>query len=986
MAGVLRNVCIDVDGHESIIDLIVIDHKDHDVLLGMDWFRSTRAGIFPASNELVFPEMEQPLTKGKEDAYRKNYICVDVLLTECDNATERQEEEGEFGQDEVDWNFRETKAITFAPQAMLTTAEKHKFTMFIRNNLSAFASDLSTLSECNVIEHEIVLEDKTPIYLRPYRKSEHERHEIRKQIAEMLGNGIIRKSRSAYSSPLILVPKPNGTKRICIDCRKLNKVTVRQNWPLPLIQDVLDRLSGSIFFSTLDLKSGYWQVAMHKDSIALTAFSTPDGHFEFVRLPFGLRNAPADFSRLMHRVLGDLDFVEIYLDDLTVHSKTFEEHLQHLETVFGRLREANLKLNPEKCVFVAHQVRILGFIVSRNQVRVDPEKVEAVKDRKPPRNVKEVQQFLGMAGYYRRFIRSFASIAHPLFHLLGKSTRFQWTNECQTAFDTLKQELTKKPVLCQPDLNKPFILFTDASGYAIGAILSQKDDDGREHVVAYASRILKGAEVHYTITEKECLAVVFGIKKFRVYLHGTHFVVVTDHHALNWLINIHDPNGRLARWSIYLQMYEFTVVHRKGRIHSNVDGLSRPVLDVHESLHLTLAREAVQVEGDIFRDEALLKFVMTGLHAKGLGIKQVRRIEKAAPSYCMQDQKILYRKADDSDIWLVVPPPSERKQLIEKEHLLGHFRTHTTYSRLRERYYWFKMIEDVEKFVANCGECRRNHVAPTVHHSAKAIPVHRIFDQIGIDLVLGLPETADGNIGIVVITEYLTKFPFVRPIKSKSALEIAKHLWDYISLFGPPKSILSDQGTEFNNAVVDKLLKLSGIEHKVTSAYNPRTNGLTERFNQTFVMALRKHSENNHLQWDLWIPFVLFAYRGRVHDSTKHSPFFLMFGREMNHFSFDASDVDLHDQCARSNELKELAQLIHPAALENIKLAQERQMKAQNNRDRIDDSVIAVGTSVDLVNDGIIGKLESRYHGPFIVRRVTTRGNYELSDSDGQAW
>ena len=418
-------------------------------------------------------------------------------------------------------------------------------------------------------------------------------------------------------------------------------------------------------------------------------------------------------------------------------------------------------------------------------------------------------------------------------------------------------------------------------------ILSQIDDAGSEYVCSYASRLLKGAEKHYSATERECLVVVWGIKEFHTYLYGVKFTVVTDHVALKWLMNISEPNGRLARWSIYLQAYDFQIVHRQGSRHCNADAISRPVLScrtVMENDKNTEENNESNKYIDIYMDEALQYYLKFGRHKRGLSNKQVKRVEK-------QITKYVYDKNDDeiylinkNNKMLLVPKVNERTNIIIKAHALGHFQKDTTVKRIRDEYFWKDLEKDVDIYIRNCDICKRNNVTPSIEHPAKALRVKGIFDRIGIDLVFGLPTTKDGYNGLLVITEYLTKYPYVEPIKTKTAIEVAQHLWKFICLFGPPKVVLSDQGNEFNNAIVDNIIKRVGAEHVVTSAYHPRTNGQVERFNYEIVSCLRRHCEQKPEEWPEWIPYVLLAYRTRIHTSTKFSPFELMFGRKMNGF------------------------------------------------------------------------------------------------------
>lgn len=969
---------IEVEGHVCKIPFLVLDIEDHDVLLGLNWFEETGAGIFPMEKILRFPGHSIHLNRDRnvdEDTFQEIADpYVDVYVSEVIDDKDIDEE---------DWS--DLTPPLMAPAIELKPDQVKAFEQLRVECSDIFATDYDTLGECNVREHHILVDNHVPIYTHPYRKSIAERREIEKEISKMLKAQIIRPSNSPWSSPVIMVPKKNGTKRMCIDFRKLNKVTQQVQWPLPRIQDILDRMNKSKWFSALDLKSGYWQVKMHKKSIELTAFSTPDGHYEFLRLPFGLKNAPADFSRIMYQVLGGLPFVEIYLDDITIHSKTFEEHMSHIKIVIERLRKAGLKVNAEKCTWCAKEIKLLGHVVAENSVKMDETKIQAIRDRLAPKTVKQLQQFLGLANYYRRFIKNFAEIAAPLVNLLKKDTKWEWTSDCQVAFDTLKNCLTASPILRQPDFDREFILYTDASGYALGAILAQRVSDGTEYVCAYASRAIRKSEINYGISEKECLAVVWAIKHFRIYLYGTNFKVITDHSALTWLMKITDPTARLARWAIYLQAYMFEIIHRKGNVHENVDALSRPVL-----LSSIMRNEDEDDEKtkilDPWDDDLLMHFLKYRKFISGISKKQRKRVERREPLFKLENDVLWYRKSK-SDEYKIWPKLDERRELISNAHLVGHFQAATTYKRLNERYFWKSMMDEIVKVVKQCIPCQRHQKTRALEHKAKAIEIDGIFDQVGIDLVFGLPETEDGYCGVFVYTEKLTKFPQVYPIKSKAMDEIVPKIWDCIALFGPPKVILTDQGKEFNNQLMTELVNWVGCEHRVTSAYNPRTNGQTERFNQTLMEALRKHAEGNPTNWDKWIPYVLMAYRSRIHTVTKYSPFELMYGRKMNFFedwNNRETMSEIESLLKRTTEIEDLKTDLRQRALINVSDGQRAQMKVQDSRaHKILVDSLKAGTPVFIKNEGILTKLEPRYIGPYKIARRNLIGNYELEDHDG---
>jgi hypothetical protein len=394
----------------------------------------------------------------------------------------------------------------------------------------------------------------------------------------MLEDGIIKHSTSPWSSPIVLVKKKNGDLRFCVDYCKVNQITVNDSHPLPLISDLLDSVKDAKYFSLLDLRSGYWQIPVAPEDRTKTAFVTQNGLYEFTRMSFGLKTAPATFQRAMEVILSGLTF-EIclcYLDDVIIFGRTLTEHNDRLKTVLTRFREHNLRVKLAKCVFASPQVTYLGHQVNQKRVSPDPAKVEAVQNISSPTSLKEVRSFLGLTGYYRRFIPHYATIAQPLTKLTSKEycNRFEWSKECQAAFEKLKHLLCSAPILRYPDFNCEFVLHTDASDVGLGVVLSQFDKHSREHVVAYASKTLSPRETNYSTTEKEAFAIQFGTQHFRVYLLGCKFTIITDHNPLSWLQSM-EPKGQIACWLMDLQEFDFEVKHRPGRMHNNADALSR---------------------------------------------------------------------------------------------------------------------------------------------------------------------------------------------------------------------------------------------------------------------------------------------------------------------------------------------------------------------------------------------------------------------------
>ena len=411
----------------------------------------------------------------------------------------------------------------------------------------------------------------SPIHLPPYRQGPKAREVIEKNIQNLLDQGLIRPSTSPWSSPVVLVPKKNGTMRMCVDYRKLNTITIRDQYPLPRIDDTFDQLHNAAWFTTLDLVQGYHQLPLDDEAIPKTAFVTHKGLFEYLRLPFGLCNAPAGFQRCMDGLLGGLKHkcLLVYLDDIIVFSPTFQQHLEDIQTTFTRLQESGLTVNAPKCAFAQRSLRYLGHIVSAKGIQVDPDRTDAISKIPIPTSMKHLRSFLGAANFYRRFIEGFSSVAQPLFKLL-KTPQFTWTPAAEQAFNQLKCNLTSAPVLAFPDFSLPFEVHTDASQIALGAVLMQAGKP-----IQFSSRTLHEPERSYPTWELEILAAVWAINMFRPYLEFDKFTLITDSTALLWLHKLKDPSGRLRRWLIRLTAYDFTVVHRKGTRNVVPDLLSR---------------------------------------------------------------------------------------------------------------------------------------------------------------------------------------------------------------------------------------------------------------------------------------------------------------------------------------------------------------------------------------------------------------------------
>jgi hypothetical protein len=441
-----------------------------------------------------------------------------------------------------------------------------------------FEYDKEKMGRINLVKHKIITSpNEIPIAQKRYRETKDKTEFISQEVDKLLKMNKIRESYSPWASPVTLAGKKSGNYRFCIDYRRLNAVTKPDAYPLPRIDELLEKYETSKWFTSLDLAAGYHQIEMEELDKEKTAFICSKGLYEYNVMPFGLRNAPGTFQRVMDKILKEYidKFVVVYIDDIMIYSNSFEDHLTHLNKVLKRLKDNNLIIKLKKCRFAEENIEFLGHVIGKDGIKPDPNKIIKITQLKPPTNVRGVRSILGLCSYYRKFIKDFSKIAKPLTNLIKKDNEFIWNDNCQQAFDELKEKLVNHPILQHPNYGKEFILMTDSSGVGLGVVLAQKDNNNKEVVIAYASRTLNSTEQKYLITEQECLAVIWAIQHFHKFLIGRKFQVITDHAALKGLMNAKIPKGKRARWVMELQQYNFEIVHRAGKENKNADALSR---------------------------------------------------------------------------------------------------------------------------------------------------------------------------------------------------------------------------------------------------------------------------------------------------------------------------------------------------------------------------------------------------------------------------
>ena len=803
----------------------------------------------------------------------------------------------------------ESEVLHVSNTSDLTERQQAEFQDLLNKHNTLFAKTDRELGRTDLVEMEIDTGDHPPIHQRPYRSPLSQRTVIEQHVNDMLSADVIKSSSSPWASPLVTVPKKDGTTRFCVDYRKLNNVSVRNAYPLPNIDDIFTHLGNAKFYSCLDLKSGYWQIRMADKDKAKTAFTSHLGLFEFNVMPFGLTNAPSVFQELMNKVLSGVRnrYAIAYLDDVIVFSETFDDHLEHLRDVFQRLENAGLKLKRSKCDFFKRKVHYLGHIISAQGIEPDPEKIAVIKGLQPPKTVRDVRAFIGMANFYRKFIPNFAEIAKPMTNLTRHNARFFWGPEEQGAFDVLKEKLTQAPVLAYADPALSYKLYTDASEQAVGAVLTQVTPEG-ERVIQYISHKLKDGPRKWPVIEREAFAIVYAIAKLRHFLLGSRFTVYTDHKPLRTLFTSEMRNTRVQKWAVLINEYGCNIEYFPGKKNVCADMMSRApqgswsngelnsseidVIDSDDILDFTYDNEDGSGDTQTPADDPVSLLKGSGIHDLQRNDGQYSLIIEGLEKGLQHDSFVL----DEGNLYHLSSPvrndPEPRMQLVVPTDLVhvvleafhdnnGHMGIDKTYSKIRFRYFWYNMYRDVVEHIQKCEPCvmRKSHKKAT---PMQDMPIPNYpFEIVGIDTCGPYSLTNGENRYLVTIIDHFSGWPEAFPVKDKSAMSIAGVLCkEFLPRHSCPRIILSDQGTEYCNEVINVLSREMNIHRVRTAPYHPQTNGKTERFHRAMNDMLAKTVRPDHSDWDECIAAALMAYRTSVNDTTRFTPFFLVYGRD----------------------------------------------------------------------------------------------------------
>lgn len=951
---------------------------------------------------------------GRNRGFRQGFLWIIQDPQATDHSLNLIDSTNDFTNDST--NSTKTDSEDDATFAAQLRKIQREFQDILRNELPAVAS-----GKHDYIQHRIDTGDAKPVNLPHFRLPPTHLAEQEKQISELLAKGLVRPSHSPWGAPVLFVQKHDGSWRMCVDYRALNDVTIKNKFPLPRIQEQLDQTGQALVFTKIDLLSGFWQIAMEQTSIEKTAFNTRDGKYEYLVMPMGLTNAPPTFQSAMNDLLREYlnDFVVVYIDDVLIFSKNEAEHLEHVRKVMVKLRDAGFYAKSSKCVFGASQVEFCGHTIGGGKIQMSQAKVDAVSQWPRPENVHHVRQFLGLCSYYRRFIRDFARLASPLHDLLktegtNKRRPVNWDARSELAFVRLKDAITAKPVLAQPDPRRPYIIETDASDYARGAVLLQKGDDGKEHPVAFESRKFIPAECNYPTHERELLAIKDAVRAWSVYFQNGHTTTVrTDHAGLQYMKTTKTPSKRLARWIAEFQEYDLDIKYKPGPQMVVADSLSRrPDYKPKDSENAGSAKEVLS-DDDRTMFHSPKESLAYVINALTLALTQISDlmipylengtlptdaadiavVKSRSHEFKLDGPKgdeDLFHQDGKDEPWVRVTPLWSRQDTLDEIHRTGHFGELTMWDILRRRCWWDGMKRDIRDFCRYCPQCQ---LAGARHENvarSSQVPSYEwdttkcdAFDRWGLDLIGKCPKTKRGNIWIAVAVDYVTKWPVARALPDATAETLAEFVYDLYLNYGAPKEIITDQGANLWAPAMDLFLKKINVHHKGTTAYHPRTNGAVEALNKVLGISLTKllYGHDKH-HWDLYLDAALFSARIRTHSTTKQSPFFMLYGRHPR-LPSDENGYTPADWEATKDRLP----MFETARREAHRLAETR---AKYNKERWEKSLkraevvkFKKGDYV-LIRNESKKKFELNWWGPYEVHEEIKPNVYTLRTTPGR--
>ena len=734
--------------------------------------------------------------------------------------------------------------------------------------------------------------DNAPVFNKPRRVPHKFRQPVSEQMAELEKIGFIERSHSPWASSLVVVSRAGSSEpRCCVDYRKLNEVLKPIKYPLPRTDECLESLAGCEYISCLDAKSGYYQIPVHDDK-EKTAFICHTGMFVFKCMPFGISSAPGFFQYCMDNIFSDIrnEFLTPYLDDLIIHSSSWEKHLEHLRTTFLRLREFGLKLGASKCNFGFFKVKVLGHIVSRDGISPCPEKIEKIINLKPPQNVHQTRQLIGCLTYYRRFIRNFSTLISPITELLKKDVPFVWSSECEKSLKVLKERFVNTGILRYPDYEKPFRVHTDSSSIAIGAVLSQLDENKIDRPIAFISRKLTDIQQRWPIREKEALSVVWACTTFRVYLIGKKFDIFTDHQSHKWMKQA--ESGKIARFALRLQEFDFNIHYIKGSSNVPSDFMSRYEYEDPELSEVLVVNDEKLPTIDEFRTsqraDPLFGDVISHFENNTKPKKHVSDFLRGQKHFSVDNETrllVVRTNNDKNSQSKIVVPPKLRLKILKSFHdppHMSHLGRNKTMFKLSERFYWPSMSIDLKLYLDSCLKCAINKKSQPIRQGLLQVyEVTAPFELVSIDILGPFPVTDKNNSYVLSCVDHFSNYPELIALPNITAKTTADAFVEIlVTRHGCPQRICSDRGSNFFSAFFKRLNERLQIKQTFATSFSPQTNSKVERFNRVITACIKMYINENHDNWDNILPDLQFAYRTSRIEGMSFSPFEIIYGRK----------------------------------------------------------------------------------------------------------
>lgn len=971
ISGYRTNCLIDTGSTCSLINETLVDKlKLHKIshITPLQWFEGTIINSYFVTTALI----ELPDTKLKLDfvVVPQGHSKYDIVLGE------------NLYENNVTFVKNKNKQqIIAAPMAVnaihdnpdpdivtdLNSSDKTTLLKLLSNYAQLLTTSGKLSNVVNTGELTITLAENKTIYHHPYRMSESERKKVREIVTDLISNGIIRESNSSFASPIILAKKKDGSSRLCVDFRSLNKITVKDRYPLPRIDDQLDRLGKNIYFTSLDMASGFHQVPIHPESIAKTSFITPDGQYEYLRMPFGLANAPAVFQRAINKALGKLkyDVAIVYMDDIVIPSSTIDEGMTRLKLVLDALLKAGFSVNLSKCRFLMKTITYLGRVISADGIRPDPNKTKAIKESSAPVNVKQVRQFIGLASYFRKFIPGFSSKVACITNLTRNNVDFIWTSECEKARQYIIDVLTEKPLLSIFDPSLETQLHTDASSVGFGGILLQKHGD-TFRPVEYFSQKTSAEESVYHSFELETLAVVRALKNFRVYLLGLKFTLVTDCNSLKLSVNKKHLKPRIARWWAYMQDFDFQIMYRKGSEISHVDFLSRNPIETVAQVDLCSNNYKNWLTIAQTQDEECKQIIKSLKDNRDDATKKFK-FEKGTLF------RIISTNPDKPLEALPFVPSNNRYNLLKIFHDdQCHVGWEKTLASIK-LYFWFPhMTRYVKKYVQHCLLCavRKNQTGPKQGFLASIPKPNEPFHTVHADCLGPLPKNPSNFKYIFVLVDAFSKFCVLYPQSTVTTEETKESFANFISIFGTPTKLIHDAGTNFTAKSFKTFTEHFGIEVHVTTPGVHRSNGQIERYMRTITNLLRVESTKSS-DWPNKLWKIQLVINTTKQKSTGCSPFKLIFGQEGQTPQIRTVLTDLPISEATKHPVDTIT------VLRKMKRNVEQQVTSLNKKRRNNQS-FKVGDAVLLSRGQRPEKFACEFVGPYVIKQILANDRYSI--------